>query len=114
MTLASDAGEEFFGRGLCELLEGIEEKGSIQQAARAMELSYVKALRILQRLERELGFAMVVRHRGGATRGGANLTERAKEFLADYRALETEVKRDGERAFEGFAERWGKDQSVSS
>lgn len=106
MTLANEAGEEFFGRGLCELLEGIGQLGSIQQAARAMELSYVKALRILQRVEREMGFAMVVRHRGGATRGGADLTERAKEFLAAYRALEAEVKAKGERAFEGFAGKW--------
>ena len=55
MALASEAGEEFCGAGLLQLLEGIGRHGSIQRAAQDMELSYVKALKILNRLEGALG-----------------------------------------------------------
>lgn len=102
ITLANDSGNEFFGRGLCELLEGIAERGSIQQAAKTMNLSYVKALHILSRLEQEVGFPLVVRHRGGASHGGAELTEVALSFLAAYRQLEHSVKAAGDEAFARF------------
>ena len=102
LTLANDDGEEFFGRGLCDLLAGIDELGSIQASARAMGLSYVKALHILERVERELGFPLVVRHRGGATRGGAELTDRAQAFLKAYRAMERRVLEVGAKAFQPF------------
>ena len=104
LTLANDAGEEFFGRGLCELLDGIDALGSIQAAARAMNLSYVKALHILQRLERELGFPLVLRHRGGANRGGATLTPAAHAFLAAYRTLESSLQTAATSLFPPFAQ----------
>ncbi len=104
LTLANDAGTEFFGRGLCDLLAGIDERGSIQASARAMGLSYVKALHILERVERELGFALVLRRHGGATRGGAELTPRAKAFLKAYGKMERSLLKAGERAFRPFEE----------
>jgi len=108
IALANEKDEEFFGVGLLELLEGIERHGSIQQAARDMELSYVKALKILNRLERELGKTLLIRHRGGASRGSTELTPFARKFAADFAQLRQGLLRAGKTSFAGFSKKYGK------
>ncbi len=108
IALANDGDEEFFGVGLLQLLEGIERHGSIQQAARDMELSYVKALKILNRVERELGEPLLIRQKGGASRGKSELTPFARKFAADFAKLRQGLLRAGDRAFVGFSEKYAK------
>jgi molybdate transport system regulatory protein len=50
MWIACD-GERFFGPGPVELLELIEDTGSISQAARQMQMSYKKAWEIIGSLD---------------------------------------------------------------
>lgn len=108
MALASERDEEFCGFGLLQLLEGIGKHGSIQQAARDMDLSYVKALKILNRLERELGATLLVRHKGGATRGHTELTPFARRFVRDFAKMRDGVRRAADRAFKGFQKKYGR------
>ena len=68
VMLCDDIGERFFGEGPCRLLHRIEETGSLRAAAQAMGLSYSKALRMVKRAEKELGFALTRKTIGG--RGG--------------------------------------------
>ena len=109
LALANGEGEEFCGYGLLQLLEGIGAHGSIQQAARDMDLSYVKALKILNRLERELGETLLVRRKGGASRGHTDLTPFARRFVRDFAALRRRVRRSADAAFKGFQKRYGKE-----
>ncbi len=108
LALASEADEEFCGAGLLQLLEGIGSHGSIQQAARDMDLSYVKALKILNRLERELGETLLVRHKGGAARGHTELTPFARRFIRDFSDLRRKVRRAADAAFKGFQKEYGR------
>ena len=103
IALASDADEEFLGPGVCQLLEGIARTGSIQQAARAMALSYVKALRILNRMERGVGRRLLVRHKGGAAHGSTALTPYALGLLREFAVLRRKVERSAAAAFGVFA-----------
>jgi len=103
VTLADDAGGEFFGAGVAELLGRIDRAKSIQAAARGMGLSYVKALRILRGAEGGLGVALVVRRKGGAEGGGAELTPAARRAAAAYARLEEAARRGAEGAFGAFA-----------
>ncbi len=106
LALASETDEEFCGFGLLQLLDGIGRHGSIQQAARDMDLSYVKALKILNRLERELGETLLVRHKGGAVRGHTDLTPFARRFIRDFADLRQTVRKSAETAFKGFQKRY--------
>ena len=106
LALASETDEEFCGFGLLQLLDGIGRHGSIQQAARDMDLSYVKALKILNRLERELGETLLVRHKGGAVRGHTELTPFARRFIRDFADLRQTVRKSAETAFKGFQKRY--------
>ena len=81
LTLCKD--ERFFGPGVCELLEGIRETGSIQAAAARMEMSYTKAWRILKRAEEEMGLNLITRVTGGKKGGSSTLTEAGKKITHD-------------------------------
>lgn len=107
VSLANEQGEEFCGSGVLELLAGIGERGSIRQSALAMGLSYVKALRILSRVERELGRPLVRSSKGGAERGRSVLLPAAERLMADWGVLRAEIDRAAAAAFKPFRARHG-------
>lgn len=81
-------GEPVFGRGRRFLLEAIDSHGSINQAAKAVDISYRKALSHIQAMEKRLGLSLVVRQTGGKHGGGAALTPEAREFIKKFEKLE--------------------------
>lgn len=88
--------EKFFGEGPYRLLLGVEETGSLHQAALSMGMAYSKALKLLKNAERVLGFPLTVRTTGGASGGGSRLTPQGKEWIgkyADYRDACVEANR---------------------
>jgi molybdate transport system regulatory protein len=104
VMLENKHGEPFMGIGLLQLLEHINKKASVTQAARAMRLSYVKALRILDRLEQNLGVAVVERQKGGSQHGGARLTAAGQKLIRDFRVLYRRVDRAANAAFRDFSQ----------
>ena len=82
--LCGDDHLRFFGEGPCRLLHLIEETGSLRAAAISMGMAYTKALTIMKRAEKNLGFPLTARRIGGKGGGGSALTPEAKEFLHDY------------------------------
>ena len=49
-----------------------------------MGMAYTKALHLMKRAEKNLGFSLTARTIGGKGGGGSVLTPEAKEFLHDY------------------------------
>ena len=92
-----------FGDGRARLLELIEERGSLNKAAEAFEMSYRNAWGYLQELERAAGFKFVERAPGRGPQSGMRLTARGKRFLARYRkfraGLDATIDRQFARAF---------------
>ena len=80
-------GERFFGPGPVELLELINDKGSISQAAKQMEMSYKKAWEIINSLNTEARQPFVVTQTGGNSGGGSVITDEAKTVIGWYRQL---------------------------
>lgn len=74
----------FFGPGPCRLMQSIAETGSLEAAARQMEMSYSKARRIIKQIEKELGIPVVIRHSGGLNGGSSTLTKEGERFIASY------------------------------
>ena len=83
--------ERFFGPGICELLEKIRETGSIQAASRAMNMSYTKAWKILNRAEKEMGRTLITRVNGGKKGGSSTLTEDGIQAVYNYREMERKL-----------------------
>ena len=90
------------GPGPLKLLEKIDSLKSINRAAKDMSLSYVKALNMLNRLERNLDRKLLIRKRGGNDRGGTELTEYAREFNEAYRRFDRKLRKRADKEFEIF------------
>jgi molybdate transport system regulatory protein len=80
-------GERFFGPGPAELLERINKTGSINQAAKQMQMSYKKAWEIINMLNTQAVQPLVVTQTGGSSGGGSVITDEAKVLVARYREL---------------------------
>ena len=72
------------GPGKAQLLRKIKERGSIAGAARAMNLSYPKASRLVSELNAAFREPLVQTEAGGSRRGGAVLTDLGAQVLALY------------------------------
>ena len=80
--------EPVFGRGRRYLLEAIDKHGSINQAARKVNISYKKAWSHIKAMEERLGISLVECRTGGKSGGGGTLTDEARKFLKMYEELE--------------------------
>ena len=91
------------GSGRAELLQAIDELGSIKAAADRFAMSYRHVWGYLRELEAAAGFPFVERQRGGGEAGGAALTPRGKEFLVRYwefyRRMDAAAEREYSRVF---------------
>ncbi|HUU03469.1 MAG TPA: LysR family transcriptional regulator [Myxococcota bacterium] len=99
LRLLDSHGQPFMGIGLVWLLERIGRLRSVSAAARDMKLSYPKAMRMIRDLENGLGRKMVMRSKGGARRGGAELTDEAADFIARYEVFQARIKDHAQKEF---------------
>jgi molybdate transport system regulatory protein len=86
-------GQPVFGRGRMMLLNAVDSHGSINQAAREINISYRKAWGYIKAMEERLGIPLVIRQAGGRNGGGALLTEEARGFLRRYEELDSEIQK---------------------
>jgi len=79
------------GPGKADLLEAIGRLGTIRDAATELGLSYMRAWNLVQTMNDGFREPLVIVHRGGPTRGGAELTATGHAALTLYRELESEA-----------------------
>jgi len=77
-----------FGEGPFELLQGIQEKGTLTASAQDLHMSYRHAWGIIKQMEENLGQAVLVTYKGGKDGGGgAKLTPIGTKLLKTYLEL---------------------------
>ena len=76
-----------FGPGKAALLSAIQKEGSIASAARALEMSYPRALKLIESMNVQFSMPLVTTHQGGAERGGAKVTALGQSILSQYDML---------------------------
>jgi molybdate transport system regulatory protein len=79
--------ERFWGPGRVELLERIDQTGSLSQAAKQMGMSYKKAWEMITALNTQTERPLVHLQAGGEKGGGSTITGEAKELIAFHRQL---------------------------
>lgn len=77
-----------FGPGKAALLEAIARHGTISQAAGSLSMSYPRALKLIDEMNRDFAGPLVASTHGGAERGGSEVTPTGHEVLACYREIE--------------------------
>jgi len=80
-----------FGDGRAQLLELVDQLGSLKRAVEQFGMSYRNAWGYLRELERAAGFKILDRQPGGGPRSGMRLTRRGREFLMQYRRFRHDV-----------------------
>jgi molybdate transport system regulatory protein len=93
--IVDDDGNIVIGKGRMELLEYIDSTGSINQAAKAMKMSYKAAWSKLKATEAHLNTKIVVADK----RDGTHLTPEGRELLDKFRALRKECLFADDRIF---------------
>ena len=79
-----------FGPGKMELLDLVAETGSISEAAKRMEMSYMRAWSLIQTMNACFKEPVIEAVRGGHKRGGAELTATGQRVLKLYRQMEAD------------------------
>jgi molybdate transport system regulatory protein len=82
-------GRSFLGGRRIELLEAIEQHGSITQAAKAVGLSYKGAWDAVDAVNNMAEKPLVLRAAGGQHGGGSHLTDYGRHVVQLYRQLES-------------------------
>lgn len=80
--------ERFMGIGRMELLDHIQQTGSINQAAKAMQMSYKRAWQLVHSMNKLADAPLVMTQTGGEKGGGAVVTAEGEKHLGYYRALQ--------------------------
>ena len=82
------AGTRMLGPGKMELLALIDATGSLSAAAQEMSMSYMRAWKLVQELNRDPQRPMVETVRGGAQGGTGSLTPFGRKVLALYQQMD--------------------------
>ncbi|MCI8422346.1 MAG: NTP transferase domain-containing protein [Lawsonibacter sp.] len=98
----------FWDPGCAQFLELIDTTGSMLGACQCMHMSYSKGWTMINELERQLGFPVLIRSQGGSNGGGSSLTGQGKDLLTAYRALQTDVQAYSQAAFKKYFSQLGR------
>ncbi|WP_158799024.1 winged helix-turn-helix domain-containing protein [Pedobacter sp. L105] len=80
-------GEPVFGPGRVELLERIQQTGSIRQAAIQMGMSYRQAWQMVEHMNSHLSHPVVISQRGGKGGGNAEVTQKGMDAIKQFKAF---------------------------
>ena len=87
---------------LSTLLHLVEYTRSVQDACSLMQISYSTAWHMLNHVEEELGFPLVMRNRGGASGAGTILTEKGKRLMDAYDQFAERMKKEADLLYNSF------------
>ena len=90
------------GPGKISLLESIANNGSISAAARTMGMSYARAWRLVDDMNRCFASPLVLTASGGRHGGGAQVTAEGEAVLRIFRDMEREARAATQAGYESI------------
>ncbi len=87
-----------FGGGKTQILELIDETGSILEASKKAGMNYKKAWSHIKILQEYIDDELVIVNKGRNS-GGTTLTPKAKELIENFKKLRYEVKEFSQKRF---------------
>jgi molybdate transport system regulatory protein len=89
-----ECGDDYvFGHGISEILEAVDQTGSIKEAAAAVGKSYRHVWSRIKEAEAAFGRPLIVAHVGGTGTRRSFLTDEARELVADFKTLRKQVQK---------------------
>ncbi|KAA3651436.1 MAG: LysR family transcriptional regulator [Bacteroidetes bacterium] len=96
----------FLGEGRIQLLKAIEEKGSITKAAHSMNMSYLKAWKLIESMNNSSEMPLVIRTSGGKGGGGTILTTHGEKAIRLYQELNMRCQEFLKKEFEALNKKY--------
>lgn len=84
---------------LSMLLHLVEETRSVREACSLMQISYSAGWNMLNHVEDELDFPLVVRIRGGSAGSGSELTEKGRKLMDAYDRFSEHLNREARQLY---------------
>jgi molybdate transport system regulatory protein len=91
------------GPGKADLLDAIDETGSISAAARKLGMSYRRAWLLVETMNLSFREPVVETLAGGRSGGGAQVTELGHEVVTRYRAMDAKASKSVARELAQFS-----------
>lgn len=76
-----------FGPGKAALLKALDHTGSIRSAATSLDMSYPRALKLIEQMNTTFATPVVETRQGGPEGGGADVTPAGKTILGLYQRI---------------------------
>ncbi len=92
-TVSDEGSERYMGIGRLELLQHIQQTGSINQAAKAMRMSYKRAWELVHSMNTQAESPLVTTQTGGDRGGGAVVTAEGEKYIAQFQGLQDRFQR---------------------
>ena len=92
----------FWGPDCAQFLELIQTTGSMLSACQCMHMSYSRGWRMINEIERQLGYPLLLRSQGGSNGGGSALTPAGKQFLASFQQMQEEIRAESQAIFSRY------------
>lgn len=89
-----------FGDGPYKLLKGVEKTASLHKAAGQMGMAYSKAWKLIQTMEKRLGFSLLDKRIGGLSGGGSQVTAKGKDLMKRYEQFTEDAREAVEKAYQ--------------
>jgi molybdate transport system regulatory protein len=88
-----------FGDGRAQLLELVDELGSLRRAVARVGMSYRAAWGYFRELERASGLKLLARAPGAGPRGGTHLTAEGRALVVRFRRFQASLDMSTRRGF---------------
>lgn len=92
----------FWGPDCAQFLELIQTAGSMLSACQCMHMSYSRGWRMINEIERQLEYPLLVRSQGGSNGGGSQLTPAGKQLLTSFQQMQEEIQRESQSIFSRY------------
>ena len=89
-----------FGPGKAALLSALCETGSIRAAAEQLQMSYPRALKLIDQMNDSFASPLVETKHGGADGGGTHVTAEGREVLSLYQVICKTAETNSTEAFQ--------------
>lgn len=97
-----DKGKLVFGTGKSRILKAVDMYGSLNEAAKKLDMSYRSVWSHIAAIEKRFKQKLVIKNKGGRNGGGAMLTPFAKKLIEQYDKIERNIKKYADKKFGGL------------
>lgn len=92
----------FWSQDCAQFLELIQITGSMLCACQCMHMSYSKGWNMINEIEQQLGYPILIRNQGGRRGGGSTLTKEGQHFLSQFQKMQAEIWRTARMCFHRY------------